>query len=146
MVEGEFLTADDLGPLGRLVAPGELLVLEEWDVERVHAERTWISERYRRADGRAERLRVRLRTARMGEHRDAVREAFEDWTMEAVKLALCGRYLSVLAGNLGDGRQQAMNLPADFRWEAMPQVTEVWARLLAATDEEIAGGMRFRAG
>lgn len=105
MVEGDFLTADDLGPLGRLAAPGELLVLEGRDLARVLSERRWVNERYLAADLHAEAARQRLRTARMGEHRDAVREAFEDWTLEAAKLALCDKYLAVLADHLGAGRQ-----------------------------------------
>lgn len=144
MVEGEFLSADDLGPLGRLVAPGEMRLFEKRDVPEMMAERRWITERYLAADERAERFRRRLKTARMGEHRDAVRWGFEEWTLEAAKLAFCDQCLLRVVGHLDLGRRQAMELPEAFRLRETSQIAEVTRRVLAASDQEIADGMTFR--
>lgn len=145
MVQGEYLSADDLGPLGRLVAPGELLVLDPGDASKVSAEREWVGRRYRGADRRAERLRQRLSTARMSGKRDKVRESFEDWTLEAAKLALCDQYLLKVNGQLDRGSQQAINLKKTFRLQTLPRVTALTERLASASDEEIVGGGVFRA-
>lgn len=146
MVKGEFLIADDLGPLGRLVAPGELLVLEPRDVETVRGERGWIKEQYAQADRKAEALRRRLqRGALLGEQAEYVREFFKAWTLEAVKLSLCDRWLASIENKLLNGERQAMNAPKGFRWESVPQVMEVVQRVIKATDDEIIGGIVFRA-
>lgn len=146
MIEGEFLTVDDLGPLGRLVAPGELLVLEPRDAGRVRRERAWIGERYAQADRTAEALRRRLKKgALLSEHADDVREFFRAWTLEAAKLSLCDRWLASVERKLDQGERQAMNAPKGFKWESVPQVTEVVQRVIAATDDEIIGGVVFRA-
>lgn len=146
MVEGEFLTADDLGPLGRLVARGELVVLEDRDVEKVRQERDWIRKCYTQADRKAEALRGRLRKgAALGEHAEEVRESFRAWTLEAAKLSLCDRWLASVEAKLSQGERQAMKTPRDFRWESIPQVTEVVQRVINATDDEIIGGVIFRA-
>src|SRR5688572_20912576 len=100
MIEGEFLTADDLGPLGRLVPPGELLVLEARDAALVRRERAWVNDRYLEADRRAEKMRARLKGSRLGIHGAAVRERFEEWTVEAAKLALCDYYLRTVGEQL----------------------------------------------
>lgn len=144
MIEGEYLTADDLGPLGRLVAPGELLVLENRDARMVHLEREWINARYLEADTRAEALRRRLKRSRLGAHGDVVRERFEDWTVEAAKLALIDRYLLMVAGQLDQGRQQALNPKKTFRWRELEPIQDVVHRVTAATDDEIVGGTVFR--
>ena len=145
MIEGEFLVADDLGPLGRLVAPGELRVWEPRDVREIYAEREWINERYLEADRKAEAARRRLKTAHLGGRRDTVRDVFDTWTIEAAKYALIDKYLAAVAGQLEAGRQQAMNPKRTFEWNAIPQVTDVVQRVIKASDDEIIGGVVFRA-
>lgn len=145
MIEGEFLTADDLGPLGRLVAPGELLVMDPQDVGLLRGEREWINARYLEADQRAEVMRKRLKRARLGARGAAVRSLFEDWTVEAAKLGLCDRFLLMLAGRLEKGERHAQNLSPAFRWGSLPQIVDVTRRVLAATDDEITCGQAFRA-
>lgn len=145
MITGEFLTADDLGPLGRLVSPGELLVLEPRDVALVREERAWVNERYLAADQRAEALRKRLLAARLGARGAAVRLGFEEWTIEAAKLGLCDRYLRAVVEKLDSRQQQAMDLPNNFAWQVMPAIVDVTRRVLEATDSEIATGIVFRA-
>lgn len=145
MIEGEFLVADDLGPLGRLVAPGELRVWEPREVHEFYRERDWISERYLEADKKAEAARRRLKTAHLGGRRDEMREAFEVWTIEAAKYALIDKYLAAVVGQLEGGRQQAMNPERTFDWNSIPQVTDVIQRVIKARDDEIIGGVVFRA-
>lgn len=145
MIEGEFLVADDLGPLGRLVAPGELRVWEPRDVREIYAEREWINERYLEADRRAEAARKRLKTAHLGGRRDTVREVFDTWTIEAAKYALIDKYLAAVAGQLEGGKQQALNPKRTFEWNSIPQVTDVVQRVIKASDDEIIGGVVFRA-
>lgn len=145
MIEGENLTADDLGPLGRLVAPGEMLVLEPRDVKLVRREREWISHLYSKADEKAEKLRRRLGAARLGMHGDAVRDWFEAWTVEAAKLSLCDRYLRAIESQLEADRQQAVAPNASFRWHTQDKIREVAQRVAGAADSEIEGGAVFRA-
>lgn len=145
MIEGEFLVADDLGPLGRLVAPGELLTLEKWEANKVRAEREWINEQYLKADRRTEALRKRLKGALLSEAGDCVREDFRAWMIEAAKLALCDRYLLTVAGKLDQGEMQAINPPRNFKWQSLPAIQDVIERVLLATDNEILGGVVFRA-
>lgn len=139
------MTADDLGPLGRLVAPGEMLVMAPHDEGQVRMEREWVNARYLEADSKAESLRQRMWTARQGMNGDQVREGFEEWTVEAAKLALCDRYLRQVAGQLDQGNQQAMSPKAGFRWDELPQIREVIQRVINAADSEILGGVVFRA-
>lgn len=146
MIKGEYLTADDLGPLGRLVAPGDdMLVLEPRDVKLVRMEREWVGRLYREADRKAEALRKRLRGARQGPHGAVVRERFEDWTVEAAKLALCDHYLLVIIQQLDSGQRQALNPNKQFRWDKLDKIQDVTRRVLDATDGEIEGGTVFRA-
>lgn len=153
MIEAEFLSADDLGPLGRLVAPREMLVLEGRDDEGresrdlllVQDELAWVSGRYQEADAKAEKLRKRLATAHLGTQGDRVREAFEMWTVEAAKLALCATYLLRVGAQLDQGEQQAANPPASFRWEALEPIKDVVQRVINAPDTEIIGGAVYRA-
>ncbi|MFE0472403.1 hypothetical protein ACFW2V_12385 [Streptomyces sp. NPDC058947] len=145
MIKGEFLTADDLGPLGRLVAPGELLVLEPREIDQVRQERVWVGGKYMDADRRAEAFRRRIRRgALLGEHADDVRDAFKAWTIEAAKLSLCDRWLAKIEQMLDKGEKQAMNTPRGFAWDSIPQVTEVVQRVIKATDDEIISGDVFR--
>lgn len=145
MIEVEFPTADDLGPLGRLVAPGELLTLEKWEAGKVRAERLWINEQYLRADLRTEALRKRLKGALLSEAGDWVREDFRAWMIEAAKLALCGRYLHTVAAQLDQGNTQAISPPKSFKWQQLPAIQDVIERVLLATDNEILNGVVIRA-
>lgn len=145
MIEGEYLTADDLGPLGRLVPLGEMMILEPRDVELVRKEREWVNNRYREADRRSQALRKRLGGARLGVHGSVVREKFEDWTVEAAKLSLCDSYLLAVAGQLEAGRQQALSPKKTFKWTKLEKIQDVMRRVLEATDAEIEGGTIFRA-
>jgi hypothetical protein len=144
-VKGKYLSADDFGPLGRLVPPGELWVIEPRDAPRLVAEREWIGEQYQHADRLAERYRKRLGTAAASGRRDVIREWFEVWTWEAAKLALCDRYLLAVIGQLDLGKRQAMNPPKTFKFRDLPQIKEVTARFMRASDEEIVGGTVYRA-
>lgn len=146
MIKGEFLAADDLGPLGRLVAPGELLVLEKRDLLLIQEELKWVGDKYLEADTKAEALRKRLARARMGTQGDLVREWFEIWTVEAAKLALCARYLGIVAAKLEEGKQQAANPPNSFHWGKLSQILDLVQRVISAADNEIIGGAVFRAG
>jgi hypothetical protein len=146
MIKGDFLTVDDLGPLGRLVDPGELRVLEPRDIEEVRRERAWIGEKYTEAARRADAYRRRIRRGGLlGEHADELRESFMAWTIEAAKLSLCGRWLASIEHMLDKGEQQVMKTPKGFVWGSIPQVTEVVQRVIKATDDEIIGGVAFRA-
>lgn len=145
MIKGEFLVCDDLGPLGRLVAPGELEVLEPRDAGKVLLERKWIGEKYLEADRKAEYWRKRMKTSSLGEHHAQVRENFEMWTIEAAKLALCDRFLLAVAGKLDMQQRQAMDLKKSFRFADLPQIRDVVQRVLSASDEEITGGTSYRA-
>lgn len=145
MIQGEFLVADDLGPLGRIVAPGELEVLEPRDAAKVLLERKWVGEKYLEADRKSEYWRKRMKTSHLGEHHQQVRENFEMWTIEAAKLALCDRFLLAVAGKLDMGQRQAMDLKKNFRFADLPQIKDVVQRVLAASDEEITGGTSYRA-
>lgn len=144
MTESEFLTADEMGPFGRLVTPGELRVLSPRDVRHVRAEREWIASRYLNADRSAEAMRKRLTTAHMGRGDSEVREWFIAWTIEAAKLALCDFYLNTVAQLLEQGREQALNPSKKFDWAELPQVQELVQRVINASDTEIISGARFR--
>lgn len=157
MIEGAFLVCDDLGPLGRLVPPGELLVMDPpgedergpgaTDLLTVQAERKWIGRQYERVDAEAECFRKSLRTAHLGgeEKRRLMREWFEVWTLEAAKYALCDRWLLGVIGQLESGKQMAMNVPKNFSWDGYGPIREMTERLFAASDGEIIQGARFRA-
>jgi hypothetical protein len=145
VVEDEFLIADDLGPLGRLVKPGELEVLEEWDLPRVREERKWVNDRYRKAFTKAEAFRKRLAGAKLAEHGDAVRESFMAWTIEAAKFALCDQWLDQVERLIKQGKQAPMNPSSEFRWVDLPQIQEVVQRVINASDTEIINGATFRA-
>jgi flagellar hook-associated protein FlgK len=144
VIEGEFLSADDLGPLGRLVAPGELLILEPRDAEKVREEQRWVNGRYQEADRKAEAARRRLKTAHLGGRRDVMREHFDAWTIEAAKYSLVASYLDTVARQLEAGRQQALNPKKDFKLASLPQVADVVRRVINADDSEIIGNAVFR--
>jgi hypothetical protein len=151
MITGEFLVCDDLGPLGRLVAPGELLVMDPLptrrDYDLITAERAWISEKYQEAEKKTEHFRRLLKTARMGgeERRNTVREwGFDVWAIEAAKYAVCDRWLLAVLGKLEAGQQMAMNVPKDFSYNGFGPIRDLTKRVVEATDEEIIAGARFR--
>jgi hypothetical protein len=151
MITGEFLVCDDLGPLGRLVAPGELLVMDPLptrrDYDLITAERAWISEKYQEAEKKTEYFRRLLKTARMGgeERRNTVREwGFDVWAIEAAKYAVCDRWLLAVLGKLEAGQQMAMNVPKDFSYNGFGPIRDLTKRVVEATDEEIIAGARFR--
>lgn len=151
MITGEFLVCDDLGPLGRLVAPGELLVMDplpqRHDYDLVAAEREWIGQKYREAEKKTEHFRKLLRTARMGgeERRNTVREwGFDVWAIEAAKYAVCDRWLLAVLGKLEAGQQMAMNVPKDFTYNGFGPIRDLTKRVVEASDEEIIAGARFR--
>lgn len=147
MAEGDFLIADDLGPLGRLAPKGELRVLDEEDVEVVRQERAWVGKKFTQAQHKAEALRRRLeRGARLGEHGDSVLEDCRAWLIEAAKYAQCGRWLAAIEDKLRAGEKQALNTPKNFVWQSIPQVTDVVQRVINATEDEIIGGVVLRAG
>lgn len=141
----EFIVCDDLGPLGRMVAPGDLLVLEPRDAARVLAEKKWIDGEYLKADRKAEAYRKMLGRAHYSNRRDAVREWFDVWTIEAAKLAVCSEWLLRIAGMLEMGKQQAINVPKGFSWNGFGPVRKLTAAITGADDKEIKGGRRFRA-
>jgi hypothetical protein len=145
VITGEFLVCDDLGPLGRLAPPGDLFVMEPRDVNLVISERRWINEKYLEADEKAERYRKWLKTAHLRGRRDAIREWFDIWTIEAAKYAVCDGWLLSVVGLLEMGKQQAMNVPKDFSYNGFGPIRELTKRVVEATDEEIVGGARFRA-
>lgn len=157
MIQGEFLVCDDLGPLGRLVSPGEFLPMDPpaesgvgagfSDLVMVRTERQWVGAQYEKADAEAERYRRALRTAHLGGEgkRERVREWFEVWTIEAAKYALCDHWLLVIIGKLESGESTGMNVPKDFSWEGFGPIRSMKARLFDAADREIAEGARFRA-
>lgn len=139
MITGKFLTSDDLGSLGRLAERGKLLVLDPGhNVPMLQAEREWIGQRYQEADRRSRTLRARLRQG------ERVREAFEVWTIEAAKLALCDRYLRAAEARLISGEPAALNLPRNWCWEDIETVGDLIRQVLDATDDEISGGAVFR--
>lgn len=148
MIQGEFLVCDDLGPLGRLVPRGELLVMDPLpalrDYELVVAERQWIGEKYNDAVRKAGVFRRRLKTAHLGTNHPAIREWFEIWEIEAAKYAVCDRWLLAVVGKLEGGQQMAMNVPPDFTWNGYGPIRELTKRVLGATDAEIVAGARFR--
>ncbi|NLF17305.1 MAG: hypothetical protein GX595_08610 [Lentisphaerae bacterium] len=144
MITGEFLVCDDLGPLGRLVPPGELFVMEPRDVNLVIAERKWISGKYLEADEKAEQYRKRLKTAHLRGRRDAIREWFDIWTIEAAKYSVCDGWLLAVVGLLEMGKQQAMNVPKNFSYNGYGPIRELTKKVVNATDEEIINGARFR--
>lgn len=147
MAEGDFLIADDLGPLGRLTPKGELRVLDEEDAEMVRQERAWVGEKFTYAQRKAEALQRRLeRGARLGEYGDSVLEDCRAWLIEAAKYAQCGRWLMAIEGKLRNGEKQALNTPKDFVWLSIPQVTDVVQRVINASEDEIIGGVVLRAG
>lgn len=145
MITGEFLVCDDLGPLGRLAPPGDLFVMEPRDVNLVIAERKWISEKYLEADAKAEQYRKWLKTAHLRGRRDAIREWFDIWTIEAAKYAVCDGWLLSVVGLLEMGKQQAMNVPGNFSYNGFGPIRDLTKAVIEATDEEIIGGARFRA-
>ncbi|MCP9209643.1 hypothetical protein [Streptomyces cucumeris] len=111
----------------------------------VRSEREWVNARYTEADRKAEAARNRLETAHLGSKRQTIRERFEDWTVEAVKLELCDRYLRAVAGQLSMDRQQAIQPPRDFEWRNQTPVLDVVQRVITASDDEIVRGVVFRA-
>jgi hypothetical protein len=135
--------ADDLGPLGRLVAPGELLVLSPGEEDLVRRELEWVGSKYHEAKEKADRARVRLKTAHLGMRREHVRDMFEIWTWEAAKLVYVGHCLKRILGLLQRGEEAVLDLPRRFRISDMPQVESVRKKMLAATDAEIVDGARF---
>lgn len=159
MITGEHLVCDELGPLGRLVPPGKVLVMDPPGMEEeeqglsatdllvVKAERRWVAQQYERAEAEAEAFRRALRTAHLGgeEKRERVREWFEIWTLEATKFALCDTWLLQVIGKLESGQQMVMNVPADFSWDGYGPIRKMKERLFAAGDGEIVQGARFRA-
>lgn len=150
MITGEFLVCDDLGPLGRLVPPGELLVMENpsldpRDYQLVVAERQWITEKYNEAEKKAAYFRRRLKTAHLGSHHEAIREWFDIWTIEAAKYAICDAWLLSVIGKLESGQQMAMNVPKDFSWNGYAPIRKLTKQVIGASDKEIIEGARFRA-
>lgn len=150
MITAEFLVCDDLGPLGRLVAPGELLVLDTPetnpnDYQVVLAERKWIGEKYREAERKTEYFRRRLKTAHLGGKRDVIREWFDIWAIEAAKYAICDSWLLAVIGKLESNEQMAMNVPEKFSYNGYEPIRKLTRRILDASDEEIVAGARFRA-
>lgn len=145
MITCEFLVADDLGPIGRLVEPGELMVLEKWHLPELREERKWIGEKYQDAVRKAEAARKRLSRAQLSGKRDVVREQFDLWTIEAEKYALCDNWLRQVTELVEQGKQAPMNPKATFRWMDVPQIREVVQRVVNAGDTEIIGGASFRA-
>lgn len=145
-IEGEFLTSFDLGPLGRLVAPGETVILGKHDVLLVQDELAWVAAKYREADRKAEALRKRLPRARLGTKGDVVRESFDAWTIEAATLGLCARYLSTVLRQLKQEKHQGANPSKAFRWGNLVPIKEVVQRVVNAPDAEIISGAVFRAG
>lgn len=157
MITGEHLVCDELGPLGRLVLPGKLLVMDPpgeegigrgaTDLLVVKAERKWVAQRHEKAEAEAEAFRKALRTAHLGgeEKRERVREWFEIWTLEATKYALCDTWLLAVIGKLESGQQMVMNVPSNFSWDGYSPIQQMKERLFAAGDGEIVEGARFRA-
>lgn len=149
MITAEFLVCDDLGPLGRLVAPGDLLVMDTPDVnsndyQLVLAERRWIGEKYQEAERKTEYYRKRLKTAHLSGKRDAIREWFDIWAIESAKYAICDTWLLAVIGKLESGQQMAMNVPPNFSYNGYEPIRKLTKRVVNATDEEIINGARFR--
>lgn len=146
MITGEFLVCDDLGPIGRLAAPGEMLVMNPDDFEMISIERSWIGEKFTEAEKKAERYRRMLKTAHLGgeKKRDAVREWFDVWTIEAAKYSICDRWLLSVIGKLEGGDPMVMNVPKNFKWRDYGPIRELTQKVVGATDEEVLGGIRFR--
>jgi len=150
VITGEFLVCDDLGPLGRLVPPGELLVMDTPDVnpndyQLVLAERRWVGQKFREAEEKAEYYRKRLKTAHLSGKRDVIREWFDIWAIEAAKYAVCDSWLLAVIGKLESGQQMAMNVPPNFTYDGYGPIRELTKKVVNATDEEIINGARFRA-
>lgn len=149
MITAEFLVCDDLGPLGRLVAPGELLVMDTPDVnpndyQLVLAERKWVGEKYQEAEKKTEYYRKRLKTAHLSGRRDAIREWFDIWAIEAAKYAVCDSWLLAVIGKLESGQQMAMDVPKAFTYNGYAPIRDLVKRVVNASDEEIINGARFR--
>lgn len=146
MITGEFLVCDDLGPMGRLVAPGDALLMEPGELELVEAERRWIGEKFIEAEKKVETYRRMLRTARQGGEKkyEAVREWFSIWVIEAAKYSICDKWLLAVIGRLELGEPMVMNAPKDFHWNRYGPIRELTKKVVEATDEEILNGARFR--
>lgn len=147
MITGEFLVCDDLGPMGRLVAPGEALLMDPNDCKLVESERRWIGVKFTEAEKKARAYRRMLKTARQGgqEKYDAVRDWFSAWTIESTKYATCDKWLLSVIGRLESDQPMAMNVPKDFHWNKYGPIRELAKRVIEATDEEILHGAQFRA-
>lgn len=146
MIAAEFLVCDDLGPLGRLVAPTEALFMEPDEIQLIVNEREWIGVKFTEAERKAAAYRRMLKTAHLGGEakRNAVREWFDIWTIEAAKYAVCDNWLLSVIGRLETGQPMAMEVPKDFHWNRYGPIRELVQKVVSATDEEILNGARFR--
>ncbi len=144
MITGKFLVCDDLGPLGRLVARGELMVLEPADAALLRSESGWILEKRQEADATAEKYRKWLRTAHLSNRRDVAREWFDIWAIEAAKYAVCLNFLNGVGGQLKAGKQQVMNVPRGFSYDGYGPIRALVKEVLATSDREVIDGRAFR--
>lgn len=144
MITGQFLGVDDLGPLGRLVARGEMLVLDPNEKRMVIAEREWIAMKLHEAERYSRAYRKRLATAHMSNSREWVREMVDAWELEIAKFLVCDKWLLQVLGRLESNEQMAMNVPPDFSYDGYGPVRELKKRVLGASDREMIDGARFR--
>lgn len=136
MITGEFLVADDLGPAGRLVAPGETLVLRRGDREMVEAEIAWVRAKMHEAD----RLLVKvckLVPWREAEELDRLFDAMINWTPEAVKYGIIEAYLGGVAAELLKKGKTDIFVRSRFSWNDYNQVSDCVDFLRIARVEQL---------
>ncbi len=123
MITGEFLVVDDLGPLGRLLGPGESMVFRAGERELLMNEVKWVGGKLRYAD----RLLVKLSELvplREEAELDRIFEAMINWTVEAVKLGVCRARILHEIKELGEKGKTTMLVPSKFTWTSYNAVQD----------------------
>lgn len=115
MITGEFLVADDFGPLGRLLGRGESMVFRAGDRELLVNEAKWINGELRKADRMLFKLSA-LVPMREDADLDRIFEAMINWTPEAVKLGVCRARILHEIKELGEKGKTTMLVPSKFAW------------------------------
>jgi hypothetical protein len=123
VITGEFLVADDFGPLGRLLGRGESMVFRAGERELLVNEAKWIGGELRKADRLLTKLSA-LVPLREEAELDRIFEAMINWTPEAVKLGVCRARILHEIKELGEKGKTAMLVPSKFAWTSYNAVQD----------------------
>lgn len=123
MITGEFLVADDLAQAGRLVAPGESLILRSGDRQLLPNEMEWIKGKLKEADRLLVKL-CKLVPWRENEELDRIFDAMINWSAEAVKYGVMLPYLTEVDSELARKGKVDIFVRSRFRWTDYPVISD----------------------